>query len=65
MPFIETPDSWLFHLTRIYLSKYIIKNSKKKSQFISSYDDATNNSHNNMNIAFTIEGCAYLYYYKI
>ncbi len=40
------------------------KNSKTKSQFISSYVDTTNTSHNNMNIEFTIEVYTSLYYYK-
>jgi hypothetical protein len=30
LPFIETPYSWLFYLTKICFSKYIIKNSKNK-----------------------------------
>jgi len=28
LPFIKTPYSWLFHITKIYTSEYIIKNSK-------------------------------------
>jgi len=47
------------------LSKYIIKTLETKSQFIPSYTDVTNNSHNNMNIAFIIEVCTFLYYYKM
>jgi len=35
---------------------------KKKSQFISSYSDTTNSSHNNMNKKLTIEVYASLYY---
>ncbi len=39
LPFIKTPNSWLFHITKIYTSKYIVKNSKKKItiQFIISW----------------------------
>jgi hypothetical protein len=37
---------------------------EKKSQFISSYSNTTNSSHNNMNKKLTIEIYASLYYWK-
>jgi len=27
LAFIKTPNSWLFHITKIYTSKYLVKNS--------------------------------------
>ncbi len=62
LPFIKTHDSWLFHITKIYTSKYIVKNSITRLQVISSYFDTTENSHNNMNIEITVKICDSLYY---
>jgi general stress protein 26 len=40
------------------------KTLETKSQFISSYFDTKNNSHNNMDIEFFAEVCVSLFYYK-
>ncbi len=33
MSFIKTPNSWLFHITKICTSKYLEKDSKNKITF--------------------------------
>ncbi len=61
---IKTPNSWSFHIIRIYTSKCIVKNSRNKVtiHFISSYYDTTKNSHNDMNIEFIAKVYVYLHY---
>jgi len=33
LPFIKTPNSWLFHITRIFTLEYIVQNLKIKITF--------------------------------
>ncbi len=59
LQFIKTAYSWLFHITKIYTSKYNVNNPKTKLHFISLFFDTTKNSLNNMNMKITIEVCSY------
>ncbi len=59
---VKTLYSCLFHITRIYTSRYNANNPKIKFYFILYIFDTTENSHNNMNMKITVKVCTFFVY---
>ncbi len=63
MQFLKTPNSWLYHITKIYASKYNVDKIKRQNYNSLHYIfDTTENSHNNMNMETTTKVCTTLFY---
>jgi hypothetical protein len=59
---IQTPNSWLFHVTRIYTLEYNVRNQTQNYNSFHDIFDTTDNSHNNLNMEIIIQVCTCLIY---